>query len=934
MQRKFTFFVFIIMLFGGVFYAQNRYVENRVIVKLKKNCSINDFLNAINSKNKNFGEFTAKNLFPNDSKGLGNIFAIEYSSPVSPKYAASVFSKNECLTWAEPDYIGKLAGVVPNDEKYSAQWYLRKIDMENAWAEEQCDGDIVVAVVDNGLDISHPDLSAQIWTNPDETADGIDNDNDGFVDDIYGWDFGNNDNTITHDGSSYHGTQVAGLIGATTDNGIGIASVGFNVKIMGLKITDLTSDTEVIMSEGYRAIVYAADHGADVINCSWGNYGYSHLGQEAVNYATGKNVVVIGAAGNDGANDVFYPARYENVLAVGATDSSDAVWSASNYGYYVDLMSPGKDVISTGSGNGYETASGTSLATPLVSGVAALLKKHFPVLSARAIAERIRVSSDDIYGNNAGELQHLLGYGRVNAYNALTDADLKSVRATLAYFVDYNDNVFLPGENVDFVANFYNYLAPTTNLVITLQTDDPYVSITQGVFNAGAVVTSGTVTNALSPFKFTVNADVPENYVAHVRLEYSDGAYSDFQWFEVMLNPTYSDMNVNNLDLTVTSKGTLGYEDYPYNTKGNGLTYCNDNKTRFFEAGFLYGTSETQVMDALHIMQFSSVSNDFNTLIPFSTSTPGIEADQQGFLMFNDNNAGANKLNVATQLFTYAFSDEENQDYVILRYRLTNLSDAELSGLYAGLYFDWDLDEDDYADDIVGYDSINNFGYAYDNGMNTISTYQGVALVSDTNYNFWANANDGSDGGINVENFTDAKKWTMLSSGLTHITAGPSDISFVISGGPYSVGALDSIDVAFAVAIAPDLENLAEIISRAKNKYYGLPSDVEPFSEKTTEFVLYQNAPNPFNPVTTIKYGIPSVIASERSERGNLLNDVVVTLNVYNILGEEIATLVNEKQSPGNYTVQFDASNLPSGVYFYTLRVGNFIATKKMILLK
>ncbi len=928
MKKTFLLLTAFLTVFVFSVNAQNKYVENRVVIKLKKNCSQENFLSSLAEKSNKirFGKIDLRPVFSAQDKALNNILFVKYSEPYNPEFVVSVLSENACVDWAEPDYLGKISGVVPNDEYYSSQWYLQKIEMESAWEMQQGDGEIVVAVIDNGLSVNHPDLSSQIWQNPNETADGVDNDNNGYIDDINGWDFGNNDNGIEHDGTSFHGTQVAGLIGATTNNSVGIASVGYNVKLMGLKITDYTSDTEVIMSAGYQAMIYAADNGASVINCSWGNYNYSHLGEEAVNYAISKNVVVVAAAGNDGINEIFYPARYGNVLAVGATDSSDVVWDASNYGYYVDLMSPGKDIISTGASDGYETASGTSLATPLVSGVAALLKLHFPDISSLAIAQRIRVSASDIYGNNSAAFQDLLGYGRLNAYAALTSSDLKSVRALLTYITDYNDNVFTPGESVDFIAGFINYLSPTSNLEITLQTSDPYITITQNAYAVGAVETSETFSNTSVPFRFTVADGTPENHIAYIKLAYNDGTYSDFQWFEVLLNPTYSDMNVNNLDLTITSKGTLGFEDYPYNSKGNGLTYKNDNKIRFFEAGFLYGNSETQVMDALHISQFSTVSNDFNTVIPFHSQTPGIEADQQGALEFNDDNAGENKLNVSVWLSSFAFSDESNSDYIILKYTLVNNSSTELNNFYAGLYFDWDLDEDDYADDIAAYNADNSFGYAYDSGLNTISTYQGVALISPGNTNFWANANDGTGGGINVEEFTDAEKWTMLSSGLTHTSAGPSDISFVLSGGPYSLAAGDSVAVAFAVAISETLDELSAAITAARNKYFELPSDVNEEPSSPLTFELKQNYPNPFNPTTTIKYTIPQLNGVETHGR--------VSLRVYNILGEEVATLVNKQQAPGNYTVQFDASNLPSGVYFYTLRVGNFVATKKMILLK
>ena len=288
-------------------------------------------------------------------------------------------------------------------------------------------------------------------------------------------------------------------------------------------------------------------------------------------------------------------------------------------------------------------------------------------------------------------------------------------------------------------------------------------------------------------------------------------------------------------------------------------------------------------------------------------------------------------MGIETTLNSFAFNTENDKNYIILKYSLKNNGSETINNLHVGLYFDWDLDEDDYADDYAAYNTVNNFGYAWDKDFNTISTYQGVALISDSAYNFWANYNDGSNSGINVENFTDDKKWTMLSSGLTQMSAENSDISFVVSGGPYSVGAGESKVVAFAVAIAPDLNELTNAVSAAREKYFDVIVDVPTNeNEKITHFELLQNYPNPFNPTTNITYVIPSVIASGAKQSVALS----VQLKIYDALGREVATLVNQKQTPGKYSVQFNAAELPSGVYFYTLRAGNFAQTKKMVLMK
>ncbi len=928
--------------FGNAKIFAQKIVPNRIIVKFNDELKSVSSLPVKSKLLKNVNVQKVVKLFPDiKSENLKGIYSIRISGNYDLPKLCKNLEKEKSVVWAEPDYYGKLAGFVPNDPRYSEQWYLNNVGMENAWDLQNGASGILIAVIDNGITLDHPELQNVIWTNPDETANGIDDDGDGFVDDIHGWDFGNGDNDVSHDAAFYHGTQVAGIIAAETNNNTGIASIAFGATILPLKVTETSEPAEVIMSEGYRAIVFAADKGADVINCSWGNYQYSHLGEEAVNYAITHGSAVIAAAGNDGTDEIFYPARYRKVLSVGASVSDDEIWTHSNRGCHLDMLAPGDSILSlSGAPAYYETASGTSLASPVVAGIAALVKAHFPAFSAEQVREQVRVTARNIYGQNPG-MDYMLGSGCANALTALSPSPRKSVRATDFTFTDNNDNVAQPGDTVKLKVDFTNYLSALSNLTVTLTTADDNISILNSTFNAGAVSGSADFTNENNEFVFTVNNGVPENHTARFLLLFSDGMYNDFQWTELLVNPTFLDMNLNKITLTIAPDGNLGFTDYPYNSKGDGLFYNNDNLKRFFESGFMYGISSAEVMDNLHQTMYGTQSGDFTELVPLTINIPGADADQQGKLVFDDSGAGSSRLGIRTDLYSYEYSSTESENYVILRYVLHNSSSSVIDNLYAGLFFDWDLDEDDYADDIVDYNDVNNFGYAYDSGFNTISTYQGAALISDDNYNFYAVTNNGSDGGINIDPFTKGDKWTALSSGLTKTSAGPNDISFVVSGGPYTIGAGEYLNVAFAVAIADSLSELSAAFTDARNKYSELPLAVDDNSGGVpNEFVLYQNYPNPFSvkgkPTTTINYSIPFVIARSAATRQS--QELSVQLTIYDILGRKVATLVNKKQAPGNYSVQFNASSvsggLPSGVYFYTLRAGNFSVTKKMILMK
>lgn len=303
----------------------------------------------------------------------------------------------------------------------------------------------IAAIIDSGVDLDHPDLIDNIWINPDELAgDGIDNDHNGFVDDINGWNFGdllfgtgNNDPT-DEDG---HGTHIAGTIAATADNGIGIAGIMPSCRIMAVKIDPLP-----LASSISQAVVYAADNGADVINMSFGMSYPSSLMEEALAYAHEKGVVLCAASGNSGSEEYNYPAISEYTIAVGATNDLDRVTSFSTYGPHLDISAPGEAILSLRA-NGtdmygsdypqepgvhivddiYYVSSGTSMACPHIVGVAAYLKAVSPGISSEKAKEIITGAADDIVdpfgsGWDLPGRDMYSGYGRVSLSKSISAA--------------------------------------------------------------------------------------------------------------------------------------------------------------------------------------------------------------------------------------------------------------------------------------------------------------------------------------------------------------------------------------------------------------------------------------------------------------------------------------------------------------------------------
>jgi len=334
--------------------------------------------------------------------GFG-IYNVTLASGIEPAAAASLFSSLPGVAAAEPDYLIQV-NRTPNDFYYSSLYGMSRISAPTAWDYSTGDGDFVVAVIDSGVDYNHPDLAANMWRNPGETAgDGIDNDGNGIVDDVFGANFAgaNNGNPFDDNG---HGTHVAGTIGAIGNNGTGVVGVNWNVKIMALKF--LSASGSGSTSDAIEALNYAVSKGVKVSNNSWGGGGYSTALFNAIQAAQNAGHIFVAAAGNSNINidtTPSYPASYNlaNVVAVASTTSSEVRSSFSNYGTNtVDIAAPGSSILSTTPNNTYSTFSGTSMASPHVAGAIALYWDANPGDTAAQVIQKLRDSADTLTSLN------------------------------------------------------------------------------------------------------------------------------------------------------------------------------------------------------------------------------------------------------------------------------------------------------------------------------------------------------------------------------------------------------------------------------------------------------------------------------------------------------------------------------------------------------
>ena len=399
-------------------------VADHVIVKVKDHVNQNELQEVVD----NHGLKIRKKMYSE------NTYLVETpTADVNSVYEALArLMPEEKVKHSDPDHIIYLSAT-PDDNRFSQLWAMNNtgqtggksdadIDAVEAWNLSKGSRNVVVGVIDTGVDYNHPDLKANMWTNPNEIPNNNkDDDGNGLVDDYYGYDFADGDS----DPMDYHnhGTHCAGTIGGTGNNGVGVAGVNWKVRIMAIKFFGLLGGATD--SVAVDCINYATDMGANLTSNSWGGYGSSRVMKEAIERAASKDILFIAAASNDTINnDIFpaYPASYKvaNIISVAATDKDDNIAGFSNFGpNSVHIGAPGVEILSTIRGGRYAHFNGTSMACPHVAGVCALLKAYKPELDASEIKDLVINSGDPI---PALDGKTITGK-RLNAYNALKESD-------------------------------------------------------------------------------------------------------------------------------------------------------------------------------------------------------------------------------------------------------------------------------------------------------------------------------------------------------------------------------------------------------------------------------------------------------------------------------------------------------------------------------
>lgn len=985
-------FFFITTFFSPKVHAQKRtYFDQTIIIKYKSDQSLRTIRAQSGVDPEQFIQnalaavgatritpvWSNSNFFPNGrpqaaqiqraAQNLQRIYEVNYSSATDAAILAAKMKKLPGIEYAEPKYIRQMQ-FTPNDPIVNDYQSVHRF--EEAWDVSRGSSDVVVAVVDGGVNYVHTELDDKMWVNTDEVAiavrtqvdqnrdgeitstevaqyladqngdynndgsitledalsqgspllTGSDTDGNGFADDIFGWDYwadgGVNGQPITADNNPLsdgtdHGAHVAGIIAAETNNGNGIAATGFNVRYMALKAGGIPDDPSTPNDEsrsigfGYESIIYAALEGADIINCSWGGGGFSEFENDVINFATDMGALVIAASGNAAANDVDFPSAYVNALSVGSIDASEQISSFSNIGFDLDVFAVGSAVESTGFGNAIGSKSGTSFSSPTVAGLAGLLKSLHPEWTPQRIGAQIRSSASFINSNDDRQ-----GHGVVDAFRAVS-TNLPGIRIVSSRFEDADGGKLGLGEDGTITLNLVNNGNTATNVNLQLQSlVSQGITLNQPQKNTGTLATGQSIA---VEFLVTIADTYDLNIVPAFRLEISSNndGYQDFDIVQYN-NILFDVINANNVRTSFAGDGTIGFIDAFAGRGGVGFVPLTTEDADFteaknvlFEGGLIIEANDI-IFDAVR-GDGGQVQKDFEPQQTFDVNSPGATSTQDGNTVFTfQDEAGIAAGRV--RLETFAFDNDALSNVVYLKYSITNTSATlPLQDVYVGLFNDWDVGGNITTNN-VEYSAQDSILYISDGGNSPNEPVVAVGHLGEISSvlalnNFPSTTPTNPPVDLN-DGFSDTEKKEALRAGTASTSIAGADVSAVTGTGPFTVNPEATLTVGFVYAFGNDVDELrAQIQSARVQAPFNVSSTGLILSENIPDVTdLFQNFPNPFTDQTTIQLDL-----SEAAD---------VKLAVYDVLGREVDVLRDERLEAGQYPIQFNPSNLSSGVYF------------------
>lgn len=873
---------------------------------------------------------------------LERTFEVRYVADLDPEFVAAKLRILPGVAYAEPVHIHRTQ-YVPNDSLHNSagQDFHAQHRIEQAWDLSKSSSGIVIAIVDSGTDYTHPDLAGNLWRNPSPgLAATLSPLLSHIVNDTIGWNFWNSgpitspiQNADPRPNGSSHGTHVAGLAAAVTDNRIGISGTGFRSRYIVVRAGGTVADPNSI-GFGYLGILYAALNGADVINASFGGTSYSHFGADVVALANALGSVVVAAAGNTGTETSFYPASFPEALSVGSVTSAGIRSSFSSHGYDVDVMARGNSLLSTVFNGNYALNTGTSMASPVVAGIVALVRHRFPDWSPDRVRHQIRSAANPaIYDQNTA-FRDRLGNGLLDARKAV-ETPLPGIRVEEVAFLGPTGAKLGIGESGTMRVRIRNVGTGTQSLTVLPSALSAGISVGGGsAVGVGVLPEADTITLTLSMrIEDTFNtANDPL-----VKLTFSDPTrqFADFRVirFDGFLIDT---LRVNRLHVSFAANGTIGYSDAFSSLGGIGVIPQPLRESVLFEGGLMVSAETDRGEFVINQVRGThAIESHFRPTSPFILRTPGTLSDADGRSAFQSTGFPAAP-RIQVTFDTYAFAAPDIDRVVFLRYTVRNVSDEVMRNVRVGLYVDWDIGK--YDDNNVAYSASDSILYAYSPQETATHPYMTLAhlgpissvMAIDNAYegptdslNFGTYFTSGS----NVFNgFTRQEKAWSLRAGTRKTSVSGTDIAAVTATGPFTIHPNQHIVVGYVLAFGETLALLRAQVaaSRALRLFHvttvgGFESG-PPWVEHPTRAALLPNYPNPFNPSTVIRFTVPEPMRAK--------------IELFDAIGRRVRVVAEGSYEPGEHRLLLDASGLASGAYRLRLTTDAGTDTRTVTLIR
>jgi len=879
------------------------YLDGILFIKVKaenKNQAQSDFFNnlSFNKIIQQFNCLSVKKAFPNikppekskNERGekladLSLIYKLTFPENTDILVVKEELIKSKTCEYVVPQFVPRLC-YVPNDDSISKQYALFKINAFAGWDVNKGDTNMVIGVTDTGIDPFHPDIIGNIKYNYADPINGIDDDDDGFIDNYRGWDTGADDNDPTVD-NNFHGQHVSGLSSATPNNNEGVAGSGYFCKLLPIKIANQNGS----LVGAYDGMIYAAEHGCKVINCSWGGFEYSELNQDLIRYAAiNKDCIIFCGAGNNNDERLFYPASYEYAVSVGATNEQDFKADFSTYGYLLDIFAPGDLVLSTWANGTYFRTGGTSMASPVAAGCAGILRSAFPTWSSQQITEQLKVTCDviDQIPQNA-EYAGKMGKGRVNLYRALTETGRPSVIFNDKRLIDNGGQLFLPGALVQLNGILINYLSPANNVSVTVSSLTPAFEVISPGFNFSNFGTLDTLPVIGSVILLKVNENAGFNDQGIIKISINADGQINEEYLYAKVNANFININTTAIKTSIGNNSLFGLTGDGF-LKGNGYKF-NNHSDLLYEGGLMIGAETNRVVDNIRGEQNGQVDEDFFTDVPLQL--------QNTLSMLNEWKGrfySSNELNVVVNQRVISDTSGEKKKFFILEYDITNYSAETYLGMFGGVFTDWDILN--AGENESGAITSQKLGYVKSGD----SLFCAVKVLNDGPALFNVMRNGGStvEGVVINDGFSSFEKYLTLSTNNQLVTEPIGDIVNVVSTGPFNLNPGENKVISFAFINATNINELGQLGVSAQQFYN---QTVIPLSLPIKDFQI-GIFPNPA--------------------------DEMVNISVFNSFGNYKVTMLDftgkvvKSFSDQNKIMKIQTSDLNSGLYIVKIETKEY----------